>query len=85
MPRLTLAIGQAIVYFGYSALPIYGIDRFQVLYMIFPSKKPAAPDEKWTAFLIANYSVLYLLLMFLQFFTLRRFSKHLLFGLALRN
>ena len=67
----------------YSGIPVYlCFDHF------FPSDGEGDDGESWLksrTFRIANMSIVYLVLVFLQFKALRRFSQSLKFGLALHN
>ena len=79
VPKLVLLILQACLYLAYAATPVYTLEYFHVLEILVG----IGPDD--TRMKILNYGAIYALLVVLQFATLRRFSKSLLFGMALKT
>ncbi|CDW72139.1 UNKNOWN [Stylonychia lemnae] len=78
VPRFVFFIIQAVLYIFYSMIPLILIQRYNIL----ENFVGIEPDSYWVKGL--NYGSAYMLLDVLQFATLRRFSKSLLFGMALK-
>jgi hypothetical protein len=75
-PRLILALFQAIIWLTYSAIPVGLLYKSGLLD---GTATPQAADDaavswKWQALVVANYLIPYIILVFLQFKSLRRFS-----------
>jgi hypothetical protein len=86
LPHLIVALVQSLFYLLYSAIPVYAMVRFGVVERVFGKDNinnltdiddPNSWKEyfkKSSVVIIINYSVLWGILILLQFSSLRRFS-----------
>jgi hypothetical protein len=68
----------------YSAIPVVALYKSGLLDgTTTPETENAVVTWKWQALVVVNYLIPYIILVFLQFKSLRRFSQKKLLGLAL--
>ncbi len=82
-----IVILQTICYIGYSLIPIYVLQRFKHLDSITLENIEFTDIVKLKEkmFLIGNVVVIFSMLVLFQIRSLRKFSKNLVFGLALNT
>jgi hypothetical protein len=95
---LAVALAQALFYLFYSAIPIYGLIYYRVVERIFGKNTKEIPETElddpnsWHEYfkrssilIIINYAIVWVILVALQFSSLRRFSQKKQFGMALNT